>query len=277
MGDFDPGYGMEPYWTLVREAPGPEVFPPADFRVEWGPVFHRGRLDDSARILVLGQDPAAHEAIVRRILVGEAGQRVQAFLARLGFTRSYVMVNAFLYSIYGRGSEIRHRDDAPIVAYRNLWLDALMKSGKVKVVVAFGGPADSAFRAWRASPAGKDRSDLFYVRLTHPTHPESTAGYAPSKQLAAAHQAMLREWNKALRSLHPRLSSDVPGQLTPFDEQAAPPTEPIPEGDLPAGCPSFMRSLTTWARRSGQTEEDRRATITVTVPAGERPWRKPPG
>jgi len=31
--------------------------------------------------------------------VGEAGQRVQGFLSRLGIDRSYVMVNAFLYSV----------------------------------------------------------------------------------------------------------------------------------------------------------------------------------
>jgi hypothetical protein len=280
MGEFDPGYGTEPYTTLVREAPGPEVFPPSDFRVEWGPVFHRGRLDGSARVLVLGQDPAAHEAIARRILVGEAGQRVQAFLARLGITRSYVMVNAFLYSIYSGGSGSRHRDDAPIVAYRNRWLTALLGSGGVEVVVAFGELADSAYRAWQARPGAEDRDDLVYVQLTHPTHPESSSGTNLSAQLAAAHQAMLREWNDALRSLHPLAHPDVPGRLRLFDEQATPPTEPVPEGDLPAGCPSFMRSLTTWARRSGRTEEDRRATITVTVPAQKRPWRtsdRPPG
>src|SRR3954452_8770334 len=127
MSTFDPGYGNEPYTTLVREAPGREVFPPDDFRVEWGPVFHRGRLDDTARVLALGQDPAAHEAIARRILVGEAGQRAQAFLRRLGITRSYVMINAFLYSFVSRGSGNRHSDDPAILAYRNRWLDALLR------------------------------------------------------------------------------------------------------------------------------------------------------
>ena len=99
--DFDPGYGAEPWAGLCRTYPGADVYPASDFRVEWGPLFHRGRLDGSARVLLIGQDPAQHEAITRRILVGEAGQRTQGFLARLGITRSYVMVNTYLYSVYG--------------------------------------------------------------------------------------------------------------------------------------------------------------------------------
>jgi hypothetical protein len=82
--DFDPGYGDQPFKTLVENYPGEDVYPTGDFRTEWGPIFHRGRLDGSARVLVIGQDPAQHEAIVRRILVGEAGQRAQGFLAKLG-------------------------------------------------------------------------------------------------------------------------------------------------------------------------------------------------
>ena len=101
---FDPGYGSEPFATLVAEAPGTAVFPGKDFRVEWGPVFHRGRLDGSAKVLLVGQDPAQHETILRRILVGEAGHRIQGFLAKLGIESSYVMVNTYLYSVYGQGA-----------------------------------------------------------------------------------------------------------------------------------------------------------------------------
>lgn len=71
-----------------------------------GPLFHRGRLDGSARVLVVGQDPAQHESVTRRILVGAAGQRTQGFLARLGIDSSYVMVNAFLCSVFGQGVEV---------------------------------------------------------------------------------------------------------------------------------------------------------------------------
>jgi uracil-DNA glycosylase len=39
-------------------------------------------------VLVFGQDPAQHETIARRILIGEAGHRIQGFLAKLGIERS---------------------------------------------------------------------------------------------------------------------------------------------------------------------------------------------
>jgi uracil-DNA glycosylase len=65
---FDPGYVQEPFRSLCEDYPGAETYPADDFRVEWGPVFHRGRLDGSARVVVVGQDPAQHEVIARRIL-----------------------------------------------------------------------------------------------------------------------------------------------------------------------------------------------------------------
>src|SRR5664279_5847268 len=99
---FDPGYVRRPYISLVETYPGDDVYPPDSFRTEWGPIFHRGRLDGSARILLIGQDPATHEDVARRILVGEAGQRIQGFLDKLGITTSYVFVNTFLYSVYGQ-------------------------------------------------------------------------------------------------------------------------------------------------------------------------------
>ena len=110
MHRFDVGAARQPFRSLCESYPDEVVYPSADFRVEWGPVFHRGRLDGSARVLVIGQDPAQHEVICRRILVGEAGQRVQGFLAKAGVTSEYVMINTFLYSVYGQGGGARHAD-----------------------------------------------------------------------------------------------------------------------------------------------------------------------
>lgn len=70
--DFDPGPVGEPFASLVQGYPGPDVYPANSFRVEWGPIFHRGRLDGSARLLVIGQDPAESESVVRRILARPA-------------------------------------------------------------------------------------------------------------------------------------------------------------------------------------------------------------
>src|SRR4051794_17447398 len=172
---FDPGYLDPPFAALAADPPGTDVYPTADFRVEWGPIFHRGRLDGSARLLVLGQDPGAHEAYVRRILVGEAGQRVQGFLRKLGIERSYVMVNTFLYSVYGQSGGEHHATDPAIAAYRHRWLDALLDGTGVEAVVAFGHLADRAWQAWRQTPAGARGAGAH----EHPTPPTQTPAPPP--------------------------------------------------------------------------------------------------
>ena len=134
--------------------PDESVYPLDSFRVEWGPVFHRGRLDGTARVLVLGQDPAAHEAIARRILVGEAGQRVQGLLTRLGIDRSYVFVNTYLYSVFGQRRGERHIDDAAITDYRNRWLDAIVKDQPIEAIITLGHLADTAYQQWRTTAKG---------------------------------------------------------------------------------------------------------------------------
>ena len=84
---FDPGYGHEPYRTLCQEYPGAEVYTPTTLSDRMGAQFFTADgWMESARVLVIGQDPAQHETIVRRILVGEAGRRLQGFLAKLGIT-----------------------------------------------------------------------------------------------------------------------------------------------------------------------------------------------
>ena len=165
---FDPGYVAEPYLTLCADYPEADVYPPDQFRLEWGPIFHRGRLDGSARVLVIGQDPAQHETVVRRILVGEAGRRVQGFLAKLGITRSYVFINTYLYSVYG-SVKAKTRRNAQLIDYRNRWIEALLSTGRIEAVVALGTAADEAWKFWLASPAaqGVERR----LRCGDPPHP----------------------------------------------------------------------------------------------------------
>jgi uracil-DNA glycosylase len=266
--NFDPGYGRKPFFDLVRDYPGADVYPPEKFRVEWGPLFHRGRLDGRARILVLGQDPAQHESIVRRVLVGEAGQRVQGFLAKLGVMRSYVMINTFLYSLFGSGGTGLW-DDEGIVEYRHRWLDALLVATNVEAVVAVGSLAGEAFSLWRQE-AG---SDLPFERLIHPTFPEASSGGDPVKY-AAAMQQMLDDWNAALQTLSTAIEHpDEDVALVPYGSALEEgDLAPIPELDMPAGLPPWMRSLRKWAEREGATTELKRATIVVRIPEDERPW-----
>ncbi len=266
---FDPGYGQEPFRTLVQDVPDATVFPTKDFRTEWGPVFHRGRLDGSARLLVIGQDPAQHEVIVRRTLVGGAGHRIQGFVEKLGMTRSYVMVNTYVYSVYGQGGGTRHRNDAAIIAYRNRWFDALLPGG-IQGVVALGQLADGAWHAWRSTPSGAAFGGV-YVPVTHPTQPESSSKGVKAKRDAAITK-MLQGWNAALALLQPAVTPDVPRPLVPYGAAFATTDLPdIPQADLPAGSPPWMCGNADWARRTGPDDKTKRVTITVTIPRAFRP------
>ena len=263
---FDPGICHEPFVTLCDQAPDQSVFPSASFRVEWGPIFYRGRLDGTARILCIGQDPAQNENVARRILIGVAGHRVQGFLAKLGIDRSYVMLNAFLYSVYNQNSASSHINDPAIVDYRNRWFSALIASGSVEAVVAFGSLADTAWREFVKSAGAP--ATIPYQHVRHPTSPESTGGSL--EQIKAASAAMLRQWNTALEAFRQALKHpDVDRPFVPYgvDFQPGELVE-IPAYDMPAGIPAWMRGTDGWAARTGATADERRRTITIQVPAG---------
>lgn len=269
--EFDPGYVKAPYKKLASEYPQESEYPSKDFRLEWGPVFHRGRLDGTARVMVIGQDPAAHEAVCRRILVGEAGQRVQGLLAKMGITSSYVMVNTFLYSVYGQGGGERHVDDPGVVAYRNRWFDAIAKSPQLQAIVSLGHLADSAYQSWKATPKGASCSAA-YATVLHPTYPESASRRGQITK-AEAFSRLLTSWNEALGIIHPVITQDV---VTPLELYGSSLLDTdlveVPSFDLPAGLPAWMRSLDAWARRTGDDANAKRATITISVPKRARDW-----
>ena len=275
--EFDPGYQRPPYRQLVADYPDESVYPIDDFRVEWGPVFHRGRLDGTARVLVIGQDPAAHEAIARRILVGEAGQRAQGLLARLGIDRSYVFVNTFLYSVFG-GSGSKYVDADGIVDYRNKWLDAIVADQPIEAVISLGQLAGTAYELWRATPRGAAHQAP-HANGRHPTYPES-ASRSSGITKAEGFKRLCESWNDVLDALQ--------GVVTPDDPAAAAPTRygqtitaadlaPIPACDLPPGLPAWMGALDAWAVRAGDSKQMKRASITVTVPTVARTWPPVPG
>ena len=82
MVEFDPG----PSKSIANHlAALPSYAPHRDFFwYDWGPVFYRGRLNMSARLLCVASDPGPTERIACRTLIGDAGQRVQGFLSKLG-------------------------------------------------------------------------------------------------------------------------------------------------------------------------------------------------
>ena len=56
--------------TLCENYPDDTVYRGRDgFRSLWGPIFYRGSANGTARLLVIGQDPAQTEAVTRRMPV----------------------------------------------------------------------------------------------------------------------------------------------------------------------------------------------------------------
>jgi hypothetical protein len=268
--EFCPGY-TGPYADLVATYPGADVYPIESFRTEWGPMFHRGRLDGTARVLIIGQDPATHESIARRILVGEAGQRTQGLLARLGITKSYVMINTFLYSVYGQGGGSKHQKDPKIADYRNAWIDTILANNSIESIVTLGSLAAAAYTMWTKTPNGQG-SDIHHAAITHPTFPESSSASGQTTK-AEAMAKMLTNWNDALPGLHTAIAHpDEDGPLELYGTKLTPADlAVIPEADLPPGLPDWMRQLEAWATRTGKDAATKRVTITVTIPTKYRP------
>jgi hypothetical protein len=203
---------------------------PERFRLEWGPIYYRGRLDGSARVLVIGQDPSADENVARRILVGTAGQRVQGYLAKLGITTSYVMINASLYSIYGQfDAQLRgFLDQPPLLQWRNQLLDTLAATSNLEAIIAFGKAAEHMVKAWPGSAPFKQAKRLFH--LQHPT--------------ARVPQTLLGSWNDHLPKIAAVLAADVDGSvdLTPYALSGFTPSDlvRIPLRDFGFGAPKWM-------------------------------------
>jgi hypothetical protein len=272
MHEFCPGYGRAPYSSLVADYPDESVFKVDDFRIEWGPIFHRGRLDGTARLLVVGQDPAQHEAVVRRILVGTAGRRFQGFLTRLGLERSYVMINAFAYSVYGQGGGSRNVDEPVITGYRNRWLDAIVSDQQIEAVLSLGSLAKKSVRLWQAQSALGKKFAGVVTTMRHPTYPESASASGQISR-AEAMAKMLTTWNAALDLLSGQVTPDAARPLTHYGTDLTPADlSVIPERDLPPGLPAWMRSDLPWASREGADALEKRATIAIRIPVSERPF-----
>ena len=262
---FDPGSTSGVFQPLFENFPGDPPYKVRKFRTEWGPIFYRGRLDGTARVLVIGQDPAQHEGIVRRILVGEAGGRTQGFLAKLGIGLSYVMINTFLYSVYGT-PDVKDVSDPDIAAYRNKWLKALIEAGQIRVVVTLGSLAAKAWEVYTASP-GAVGTGIYSVHITHPTQPESSSKGNKTK-LKTATARMLENWNQALKLVQQNAGLPVPpGQLALYGSSfKSDEIVEIPEEDVPAGIPAWMRQRGEWVSRVGSTAATKRATVKIVVP-----------
>jgi uracil-DNA glycosylase len=194
------------------------------FWYDWGPVFYRGRLDRTARLLGVASDPGPTERIACRTLVGDAGQRVQGFLTKLGLTRSYVLVNAFAYALLPSKAQ----QATPMLSepehqkWRNDLLDKITGPA-LQAIVAFGGQAREAVRQWPKA------TGLPVFDVPHPSSRNATT--------------LVNEWRNAINQLRTVVTPDTDGDPTgpnygaKFREADH---ARIPPGDLPFGVPAWL-------------------------------------
>jgi len=206
------------------------------FHTRFGPVFYRGRLDGTARVLVVGQDPSSDETLAQRILVGKAGQITQNFLTKLGLTRSYVMFNTFLYGVQSNSITPQLVSDATIQGYRNQLFDRAKSTNSLQAILAFGAHAHTSVSNW----PGKGSLPVF--NLTHPT----------------AQSGVANNWNSNLGSAQAKVTPDSDGHVdtTQYSTTADLPTTDIPRRDLSFGVPSWFGAggLTSSQRATGAFE-----------------------
>ena len=264
---FDPGYGEEPFASLVASYPGAVAYPPAAFASNGARSSTAGGSTAPRACSSSARTPRQHETIARRILVGEAGHRLQGFLFKLGIDRSYVMVNTFLYSVYGSAS--KNAGLTRIATYRNKWLDAVFAHEPIEAVVSLGTLADKAWLAWAGTPNGQSFSPA-YRHITHPTAPESGAAKNGANH-ADLIKKMLANWNDGLQALKPGITHpDKNRNLVLYGEAFADgDKKPIPMDDLPAGSPDWMATDDGWADRTGTGR--RKPQIQVTAPKSALP------
>ena len=206
--------------TICAQRPVPST--PKAFWTAWGPIFYRGRLDGSARLLCIASDPGPTERIAHRTLVGDAGQRVQGFLRKLGLTTSYLLVNAFPYALHpSYGQQV----DSLLAAHdKQLWRHQFydtIRPPNVQAVVAFGVNAHKAFDLWPSKP------NVQPEKVLHPSSHDAAA--------------LLGSWHDAIARLRPIFTPDPDGSTNePNYGSSSRESDyaPIPRRDLPFGVPA---------------------------------------
>jgi len=221
-----------------------EVGDATTFWYDFGPVLYRGRLDGTARVLCIASDPGPTECLpfMRRTLVGDSGQKTQGFLAKLGLTRSYVLVNVFAVALHPskktKGLQVM-KNNAAIRAARHGLYDRLLAGGALQAIVAFGGPAHQAYDLWAASNAAANAVPVF--RLDHP---------AAVDRNGTGNDAALQEWAAAVTKLRTKVTPDADGDATGpnfGDYFTEVDYARIPRWDLPKQAPTYAGD-DSWGR-----------------------------
>jgi uracil-DNA glycosylase len=269
--EHDPGPTTASGWAaLFADTPnyrglGRAVLGREAFRWHHGPMFFRGRLDGSAKVVLVGQEGAQDESLSHRSFTGGTGARMQHFLHHVGLDRSYLFLNSFVYPIFGQYSDMLRRiaQDlrSPITQHRNRILDKAVVDGDVRLVVAVGRAAKESIATWVGAHGGNADPNRLHdatlgslpsrVRVVGVVHPGSASGGSTS--------AIRADFQRACNLIRDRVDAD-PGWLpadpgVPRDLDAAYQyrSAAIPHRDFPFGtCPRLGRGGTSSNRSDNQ-------------------------
>jgi hypothetical protein len=215
------------------------------FWIDWGPVFYRGRLNGKARVLGIASDPGPTESLpfIRRSLVGDAGQRTQGFLEKIGITKSYVLVNAYTYPTHpsrlDQGRKLM-KEKPEQAKWRHDWYDLLLAKNKdLEAIALFGGESQKAFRLWNKSRMDRGLPDVrTQVEVVVCAHPSSGRGdwdSVANKRLASGWKTAVTKLRSVVTPDDPKLAAQPNFGLVFSEVDYA----EIPPGDLPKGAQKY--------------------------------------
>jgi Uracil DNA glycosylase superfamily len=215
------------------------------FWFDWGPIFYRGRLDKTAKLLCVASDPGPTERIAGRALIGNAGQRLQGFLSKTGITKSYVCLNGFVYSLHPShlSDGIKLLSDPAHLSWRNKVFKAVKGSG-LQAIVAFGVVAQAAVDLWDG------KGDIPVFNTFHPSYSGDIIKF-------------LTDWNRVITGLRQIVTKDSDGDNTlPLYGNAFLESDyaSIPRRDLPFGAPEFLGDDAWRRKKKGMNTVSRSAT-----------------
>jgi uracil-DNA glycosylase len=268
--EHDPGPTAASGWaSLFAETPnyrglGRAVLHREAFRWHHGPMFFRGRLDGSAKVVLVGQEGAQDESLSHRSFTGGTGARMQHFLHHLGFDRSYLFLNSFVYPIFGQYTDLlrplAQDPRSPITRHRNRILDKAIVEGDGRLVVAVGRAAKESIATWVGAHGGSADPDHLEsaalgslpgrLRLVGVVHPGSVSG-STSAIKADFQRAcnLIRGWVAADAGWLPA-DPGVPRDLAAAYQYRS---AAIPYRDFPFGtCPRLGRGGTSSNRTDAQ-------------------------
>jgi uracil-DNA glycosylase len=269
--EHDPGpTGASGWAELFAETPnyrglGREVVGREAFRWHHGPMFFRGRLDGSAKVVVVGQEGAQDESLSHRSFTGGTGARMQHFLRFLGLDRSYLFLNSFVYPIFGQYTDdlrpLAQDPRSPVVKHRNRILDKAVVDGDVRLIVAVGKAAKESVATWIEAHGGTAQPNALHnaalgsipnrVKIVGVLHPGGAAGGSTADIKADFGRAIghVRDWLQAdpgWLPVDPGMSRNLSATF-PYASVA------IPFRDFPFGtCPRLGRGGTSSNRSDDQ-------------------------